>query len=374
MRHLSDGISTLILATMAKSDQMTDNFGDTSHRAEGLPVYVAQIDVAQGARVVRFASQVSDRTALRSRPAWFRFPHEIRHSLDFHGQHPFANAVNALPPDPKEISALLRLLDDDTPEVRSVVAGRLAEVGGDLSEILPGMAHGLSGREKELLKSMLLPARRRTLREEWITPGFGSAGLGDDWELFESHLRLISDFLHDGLSLRQPLSDALDLLAEEAQEDGVSGPNDLRVFLFERKKLGPNGENYYDPRNSDLAWCLSEGVSNPIGLGVIYMLTGQRLGLEIEGISFPGHFLCRFREDGYPLIVDCYDKGCIHSQNVLTDPSNDLSREQRRALEGSADLGTILLRILNNLTDAFVREGREEDVGLIREMRDSMAP
>ena len=268
---------------------------------------------------------------------------------------------------------MLRLLDDDTPEVRSVVAGRLAEVGGDLSEILPDMARSLSGREKELLTSMLLPARRKTLREEWVTPGFGLAGLGDDWELFESHLRLISDFLHDGLSLRQPLSDALDLLAEEAQEDGVAGANDLRVFLFERKRLGPNGVNYYDPRNSDLAWCLAEGVSNPIGLGVIYMLTGQRMGFEIEGISFPGHFLCRIREDGYPLIVDCYDRGCIHSQNVLTDPTNDLGREQRRALEGSADLGTILLRVLNNLIDAFVRKGRMEDAELITEMRESMA-
>jgi hypothetical protein len=282
--------------------------------------------------------------------------------------------VNALPPDPKEISALLRLLDDDTPEVRSVVAGRLAEVGGDLSEILPGMVGSLSGRDKQLLASMLLPARRKTLRDEWFTPLFGTAGLGDDWELFESHLRLISDFLHDGLSLRQPLSDAIDLLAEDAQEEGVAAANDLRVFLFERERLGPNVANYYDPRNSDLAWCLSEGVSNPIGLGIIYMLMGQRLGLEIEGICFPGHFLCRIHEDGYPLIVDCYDKGCIHSQNVLTDPGNDLSREQRRALEGSADLGSILLRVLNNLMDALVREGRGEDAELIREMRDSMAP
>lgn len=281
--------------------------------------------------------------------------------------------MNALPPDSKELSALLRLLDDDTPEVRSVVAGRLAEVGGDLSEILPGMVRSLSGRDKQLLAAMLLPARRKTLRDEWLTPRFGTAGLGDDWELFESQLRLISDFLHDGLSLRQPLSDALDLLAEEAQEDGVAGPNDLRVFLFERKRLGPNVANYYDPRNSDLAWCLFEGVSNPIGLGVIYMLTGQRLGLEIEGICFPGHFLCRIHEDGYPLIVDCYDKGCIHSQNVLTDPTNDLNREQRRALEGSADLGSILLRVLNNLIDTFIRQGREEDAALITEMRDSMA-
>jgi hypothetical protein len=283
--------------------------------------------------------------------------------------------VNALPPDPKEISALLRLLDDDTPEVRSVVAGRLAEVGGgDLSEILPGMARGLSRREQELLTAMLLPARRKTLREEWITPGFGSAGLSEDWELFESHLRLISDFLHDGLSLRQPLSDALDLLAEEAQEDGVLGANDLRVFLFERKRLDPNELNYYDYRNSDLAWCLAEGVSNPIGLGVIYMLTGQRMGFEIEGITFPGHFLCRIREDGYPLIVDCFDRGHLHSQDILTDPTNDLGSAQRRALEDSADLGTILIRVLNNLIDAFLRQSRAEDAALITELRDSMNP
>ncbi len=282
--------------------------------------------------------------------------------------------MNALPPDTNEISALLRLLDDDTPEVRSIVAGRLAEVGGDLSEILPGMALELSEREKEFLASILLPARRKTLREEWITPGFGTAGLGDDWELFESYLRLMSDFLHDGLSLRQPLSDALDLLAEEAQEDGVAGANDLRVFLFERKRLGPNDSDYYDPRNSDLAWSVAEGVSNPIGLGVIYMLLGQRLGFEIEGICFPSHFLCRICEEGYPLIIDCYDRGCIHSQAVLTDPTNDLGREQRRALEGSADLGTILMRVLNNLIDAFVRMGRAEDAALITELRDSMAP
>lgn len=281
--------------------------------------------------------------------------------------------MNALPPNPKELSALLRLLDDNTPEVRAVVAERLAKVGGDLSEILPDMARSLSGREKQLLTSMLQPARRKILQEEWITPGFGSAGLGDDWELFESHLRLISDFLHDGLSLRQPLSDALDLLAEEAQEDGVLDANDLRVFLFERKRLGPNGADYYDSRNSDLAWSVAEGISNPIGLGIIYMLLGQRLGFEIEGISFPGHFLCRIREDGYPLIVDCYDRGCIHSQAVLTDPTNDLGREQRRALEGSADLGTILMRVLNNLIDAFVRQGRAEDAALITELRDSMA-
>ena len=283
--------------------------------------------------------------------------------------------MNLVQPDPKELAALLRLLDDETPEVRSGVKGRLSEFYGDLSEMLPDVAPGLDESGKSLLAEILRPARRKTLREEWLIPNFGTAALEDDWELFESHLRLLSDFLHDGVSLRQPLSDALDLLAEEAQEGSGNvelGANDLRIFLFEKGKLRANKGNYYDPRNSDLAWSIAEGVSNPIGLGVIYMLVAQRLGNVVEGISFPGHFLCRIFEDGYPLVIDCFDGGRIHSQEVLIEPTNDLSREQRQALQGTADLGTILLRILNNMIDAFQRLDQAEDATLLIEMRDSM--
>ncbi|WP_411827501.1 transglutaminase family protein [Luteolibacter sp. AS25] len=280
--------------------------------------------------------------------------------------------MNASPPNPKELSALLRLLDDDTPEVRSGVTHRLAEFGGDLSEFLPEAAPTLGDSEKTILAEILKPARRNTLRDEWLTPSFGPAALGGDWDLFESHLRLLSDFLHDGVSIRQPLSDALDLLAEEATEAGCTTGDSLRIWLFESGRLGPNKNHYYDPRNSDLAWCIAEGLSNPIGLGMIFMLLGQRLELEVEGISFPGHFLCRIFEDGTPLIVDCYDKGKVHSQEVLTEPSNELSSEQVLALEGTVDLGTVLVRVLNNLIDAFQRGGQTSDAELITEMRNSM--
>jgi hypothetical protein len=47
MRNRRVGVSTFYLWTMARTDQMTDNFGDISRRAEGLPVYVAQIAVAK---------------------------------------------------------------------------------------------------------------------------------------------------------------------------------------------------------------------------------------------------------------------------------------------------------------------------------------
>ncbi len=282
--------------------------------------------------------------------------------------------MSASNPDTRKLAALIRLLDDDTPEVRTVVVEKLSDVGGDVSELLPDLAESLTLKEMRILEEILHPVRRKNLREEWLYPTFGSAALEGDWESFESQLRLLSDFLHDGISLRQPLSDALDLLAEEflAEYPIAATENDLRIFLFQEGRLRGNHQHYYDPRNADLAWCIANGISNPIGLAVIYLLMGQRLGMEIQGISFPGHFLCRIFEDGEPMVIDCFDSGKIHAQSVLTDPNNDLTPEQRQYLEQTADLGTILMRILNNLIDAFRRENRTEDMELIKEMRDAM--
>jgi hypothetical protein len=124
--------------------------------------------------------------------------------------------MNAAPPEPEELDALLRLLDDETPSVREQVAQRLALCGGDISEWLATQPRILSREEKSLLTEMLSPGRREALAREWIAPTGGAAALSEDWDSVESLLRVLSDFLHDGIALRQPLADALDLLAEEA--------------------------------------------------------------------------------------------------------------------------------------------------------------
>ena len=282
--------------------------------------------------------------------------------------------MNAAPPANEELEALLRLLDDETPEVRDRVRERLNQCGGDLSEWLTTRSQPLTKKERVLLQEMLSPARRKALERDWIVPSGGASALREDWESFEALLRALSDFLHDGLTLRQPLSDALDLLAEEAGESGVMTENDLRAFLFESNRLSGNRTDYYDPRNSDLAWSIAEGRSNPLGLCLIFMLVARRLNLEVEGVNFPGHFLSRIFEDGYPLIVDCFDHGRVHLQSTLIDAGSELTRQQRVTLKETADPGTILLRLLNNLSSALGHAGRTEDAKLAETLHQTLEP
>ena len=276
--------------------------------------------------------------------------------------------MNAAPPAPEELDALLRLLDDETPAVRKRVAERLALCGGDISEWLATRPRSLSKREQTLLAEMLSPPRREMLAREWIAPTGGAAALREDWESFEALLRALSDFLHDGITLRQPLSDALDLLAEEAGDDGVTTANELRAFLFNGTRLTGNQAEYHDPRNSDLAWCIAEGRSNPLGLCLIFMLAGRRLDFEIEGINFPGHFMCRIFEEGFPLVIDCYNQGQLHLQDTLLE-NPGLGSARRNLLRQSADPGTMLLRLLNNLCQSLEQAGRADDARLIKDLQ-----
>lgn len=265
------------------------------------------------------------------------------------------------------------LLDDDTPEVRQQVADRLADVtGGDLSEWLASRGKSLTTPEAALLSAMLGPSRREMLRREWVVPSAGVAALAEDWERLEALLRALSDFLHDGVTLRQPLSDALDLLAEEAGNAGCQLEADLIEFLFGSGRFTGNRKDYQDPRNSDLGWAIAEGISNPIGLSLVLLLVARRLDFDVEGVNFPGHFLCRIHRDGEPWIVDCFDAGKLHRQSELLAGTSDLTRQQKRLIEATADPGAILHRLLNNLIVSLHRAGRLEDSALVRELRTTL--
>lgn len=271
----------------------------------------------------------------------------------------------------RELEALLALLDDETPAVREGVAARLGCYGGDISEWLASRGKPLSAKERSLLSSLLAPPRRAELERDWLAPSGGAAAMSDDWEAFEAMLRLISDFLHDGISIRQPLSDALDLLADEAADHGVMSAEDLRSFLFAKGRFKANQRDSSDPRNLDLAWAIDTGHSNPLGLCLIYLLVARRLGHEVEAVDFPGHFLCRIHREGYPIIIDCHDHGRQHLQSTLLE-NPDLDRRERAVLRQSAHPGMVMRRLLEDLADDLDVNGRGEDASLVRRLGETL--
>ena len=84
----------------------------------------------------------------------------------------------------------------------------------------------------------------------------------------------------------------------------------LMRHLFGAKGEGFRGnpEDYYDPRNSFLHEVLRRRVGIPISLCVLAMEVGRRLGVPMDGVGMPGHFLLRDKVDT-SVFCDPYNRG-----------------------------------------------------------------
>ncbi len=277
--------------------------------------------------------------------------------------------ISATDTSPERLSVLLRLLDDDSPVVRSSIEDALAVFGGDVSELLGGLDAELGEPELELLSLLLLPARRERLRREWIVPAGGAAAVHDDWEQFEALLRTLSDYLHDGVTLRQPLADALDLLAEDlegvAAEHGAAG---LNQALFEDGRFTANIEEEDEPENYDLARVLSGHPSNALGLGLIFLLVARRLDLDVEGINLPRSFLCRYQDEGEIVLTEPHVKGRVVLPEDLAHRIRRYPREVRSLAGRAASPGELLVRVVEELATSWSVRGDTEDAELMEEL------
>src|SRR5207253_3837600 len=84
---------------------------------------------------------------------------------------------------------------------------------------------------------------------------------------------------------------------------------ELAGYLFGECGFRGNQEEYYDPRNSFLNEVLERRTGIPITLSVVLIETGARLGLPLEGVGFPGHFLVRVAGSRGPLLLDPFYGG-----------------------------------------------------------------
>jgi len=86
----------------------------------------------------------------------------------------------------------------------------------------------------------------------------------------------------------------LDDLAAGCKEPTLDG---LTQHLFDDLGFRGDTENYQDPDNSYLDQVVSRRLGIPISLSVLTIEVGRRLGVVLDGIGMPGHFLIGVRAD-----------------------------------------------------------------------------
>ncbi|MCC6458138.1 MAG: transglutaminase family protein [Caldilineaceae bacterium] len=164
----------------------------------------------------------------------------------------------------------------------------------------------------------------------------------------------------------EPFLQQLDQMAAVAAlrvlDTAAGGPRALALIQAMRLDLGMRGntERYYDAANSYLNIVLERRTGLPIMLSLILMAVGQRLGLDVEGAGFPGHFMARYQDEEGLWILDPFHGAVMTLDDVPAYftklfGQSPVDVDESHFAPVSAEAWA--MRILNNLHAIYIHGG-----------------
>jgi regulator of sirC expression with transglutaminase-like and TPR domain len=123
-----------------------------------------------------------------------------------------------------------------------------------------------------------------------------------------------------------------------------------------------NRQNYYVVTNSFLNDVIDKRTGLPILLSLVYVAIGSRLGLRVEGIGFPNHFMVRYTDTEGSWLLDPFHGQLIDPDDAESYLSQLMGRTVRVAPEMQAPVSSqaFVQRILNNLRVVYLGAGNFE--------------
>jgi regulator of sirC expression with transglutaminase-like and TPR domain len=181
------------------------------------------------------------------------------------------------------------------------------------------------------------------------------------------------------LAIEQDVDPHLDMVATQAEIDQLASKMKQRLstdashiqklrslnhFFYRELAFAGNINNYYDPDNSYLHRVMQNRRGIPISLAVLYMEMAQQIGLEVKGISFPGHFLMKLSVQSGEIIIDPFNGASLSREELeeRLEPylaqQPDTTAQPLSAYLRPAQPREILARMLRNLKALYTDQQR----------------
>ena len=258
-----------------------------------------------------------------------------------------------------EREAFLSLLDDPSPGVRRALLARFMQLGPASAPFLEAISRG----------SNRVLARHATffLQElQFSDPIAEFRGFirSLNYELESGAVllaRTVSPRLEAGDVFRQ-----LDLIAVRCRElivEPSSAREKCRILnrvLFHEWGFHGNVEHYTDPRNSFIDQVLERRTGIPLSLSIVYLLVAERIGLELEPVGLPGHFIVGCFVDDLPFFIDPFDRGVFRDSEEIFDLLRANNIAPKATDLAPTPVREVLCRSCRNLVNHYTAAGEPE--------------
>src|SRR5262245_8183657 len=156
---------------------------------------------------------------------------------------------------------------------------------------------------------------------------------------------------------------------------------ELSRLLYREEGFAGNRAHYGDFRNSLLNVVVARRLGIPISLALVYTEVANRCGIEVFGVSFPGHFLLRVPDDagreGGPIILDPFNGG----REMQESDCRELLERQigetaafNDSLLAPCTQRQWLARMLNNLKRTYVEQRSFPQARLVTDLLQLVEP
>ena len=146
----------------------------------------------------------------------------------------------------------------------------------------------------------------------------------------------------------------------------------LHHVLFEELGFRGNTENYYVADNSYLPQVLRTRQGIPVTLCLVYKIVAERIGLRVEGVNAPGHFLARVSSADDTMIVDPFFLGSVLTESESFERVEEVTgRAVPRSDQylAAATHSQWLSRMLVNLQHVYATQERQVDLAAMSELQ-----
>ena len=262
----------------------------------------------------------------------------------------------------KQISCLIRLIDDRDEFVRNRVRDQLIEIGGDAIPFLEIAARTENPEIKSKAIELIRAIIPKKIQDQFSQ--LAGSDLKGHWGL-ETGVILLAKFGYPDEDADN-ISRILDQLATEASDQvgNIKSPEQavkaLTHFLFFEKGFEGNKINFFDPDNTYFSRMLERRKGIPITLSALCVFVGQRLGLPINGVGLPGYYIAKYDSLTQPIYFDPFESGRILSQKDCAELTKKMGYHFEEYYLGAATNRETLARMMNNLIVIYNKNSQLE--------------
>ena len=249
-----------------------------------------------------------------------------------------------------QIEHILKLLDDESPEIQKIVRSTLLENSTDI--VLDGFISNLSLPKQAQLQ---LKSTLRDMHFEIVTHVLTRLCENqlEDIDL-EKTVLLLAYWNNPDIDIQEIVGQLDDIAAEISKEMPASGHplsflDIINRHIFSKLGFKGNSKDYYNPENSFIDQLLFNRKGIPITLSVLYILIAGRVGIPITGIPMPAHFIIKYDDGDDEIYLDPFYGGKVYNREECIHYLYQARIKSSEEILGGCPNYEIITRMMRNI-------------------------